>query len=70
MDFPELFEGPGDTLFLLEGLNLRIISADGEEALVALVDFLAFLLHLTACRVLIQTNRAEKLQRALAALIS
>jgi len=70
MDFPPLFEGPAGTLFLLEGTQLRILSAEGEEALVALVDFVALLLHLTGHSVLGSAQWTSGLNVRLAALLS
>lgn len=70
MHFPELFEGPAYTLFLLEGDRLRIITGEGEETLVALADLLAFLLHLTAHRAFALTHRTERLKECLTTLLS
>jgi len=48
MIFPQAFEGPAFTLFLWERDTLRIISNEGEEAIVSVPDFVAFLIHLAA----------------------
>lgn len=47
MTFPVHFEGPAQTLFLREPKSLRILTFRGDEAVLPLSDFLAFLRHLT-----------------------
>ena len=72
MHFPELFEGPASTLFLLQRNELHIINQEGEEARVALPDFLSYLFNLTThhAATLALPHRTERLQARLAALLS
>jgi hypothetical protein len=72
MHFPELFEGPACTLFLLQHNELHIINQAGEEARVALPDFFAYLFNLTAhhAATLALTHKTERLKPRLAALLS
>jgi len=51
MAAPFLYEGPSRTLFILEKRTLRILTYDGQEAVVAVEDLIALLLHLSAHRV-------------------
>jgi hypothetical protein len=48
MSFPDLLEGPDQTLFLLEVGQIRIIGAQGSEVVAPLADFLAFLVWVTS----------------------
>jgi hypothetical protein len=72
MHFPELFEGPASTLFLLQRNELHIINQEGEEARVVLPDFLSYLFNLTThhAAALALTHRTERLKARLAALLS
>jgi hypothetical protein len=72
MHFPELFEGPASTLFLSQRNELHIINQEGEEARVALPDFLSYLFNLTThhAATLALTHRTERLKARLAALLS
>jgi hypothetical protein len=47
MSFPDAFEGPDQTLFLLELGQFRIIGVGGSEVVVPVADFVAFLVWVT-----------------------
>ena len=44
---PYFFEGPFQTVFVIEPRVLRIFTSDGREALVEAEDLIAFLVHLS-----------------------
>lgn len=58
------FEGPEDTLFLLDHGTLRILTGAGEEAVLPWGDFLELLVHLSVRRVRALTRlRNQQLRR-------
>ena len=44
------FEGPADTLFLVDGGMLRVLTHAGEEVILPWSDLLEFLVHLSVQR--------------------
>jgi hypothetical protein len=61
-----LFEAPCGTIFICEKTSVLIIARDGTEALVPLVDFLGFLLHLSVFQATYALNRLHRCLHACA----
>jgi hypothetical protein len=63
-----IFDSPTHrTLFIIEADELRIVTFDGEEALLVVGDFIAFLLHVSFGQVPAFTRFAPDLRRRIAA---
>lgn len=64
-----VYEGPADTLFLVELETLRILTEAGEEVLLPWADFLELLVHLSVQRVQVLTRLRNHQLHLLAALL-
>ena len=65
MHEPLTFEGPSETLFLIEAGNLRILDDNGGEVLLPIGNLIGLLLHLSIHRVhtlaCLRAHRAHRL---------
>lgn len=68
MSYTIIFDSPAHrTLFIIETGELRIVTFDGEEALLLVGDFIALLLHVSIGQVAALNRFAPNLRQRIAA---